>query len=104
MSTHLTPAEAQVRQLCVQARDAARTLATLPTAKLDEMLDEIAVQLEKNASDIYAANAKDIAAAEEAGLHASLIDRLRISEKTLASMVKGVRQVRGLPQPLGQKM
>jgi len=104
MSTHLTPAEAQVRELCVQARDAARMLATLPAPRLDEMLDEIAVQLEKNAADIFAANAKDIAAAEKAGLTKAVIDRLRITEKTLAAMVTGVRQVRALPQPLGQKI
>ena len=68
------------------------------------MLDEIAEQLEKAAPDLFAANSKDIKAAEEAGLHASLIDRLRITEKSLASMIKGVRQVRSLPQPLGQKI
>jgi glutamate-5-semialdehyde dehydrogenase len=103
-SQQLTPAEQQVRALCVEARVAARTLATLPTARLDEMLDEIASELEKDAPAIFAANAKDIAAGQEAGLHASLIDRLRITEKSLAAMVKGVRQVRALPQPLGQKI
>jgi glutamate-5-semialdehyde dehydrogenase len=100
----LTPAEQQVRDLCVEARAAARILATLPTERLDAMLDEIAAQLEKEAPAIFAANAKDIATAEEAGLHASLVDRLRITEKSLAAMVKGVRQVRALSQPLGQKM
>ncbi|HEX4139020.1 MAG TPA: glutamate-5-semialdehyde dehydrogenase, partial [Candidatus Methylacidiphilales bacterium] len=103
MST-LSPAEQQIRDLCVAARQAAQTLATLPTTRLDDMLDEIATELEKDREAIFAANAGDIAAAEQAGLHASLVDRLRITEKTLASMVKGVRQVRALPQPLGQKM
>jgi glutamate-5-semialdehyde dehydrogenase len=93
-----------VRDLCAEARIAARTLATLPTARLDEMLDEIASELEREAPAIFAANAKDIAAASEAGLHNSLIDRLRITEKSLAAMVRGVRQVRALPQPLGQKI
>ena len=102
--TQLTPGEQQIKDLCAQARVAAQLLATLPTARLDEMLDEIALQLEKNASDIFAANAKDIAAAEEAGLNKALVDRLRITEKSLATMVKGVRQVRALPQPLGQKL
>jgi glutamate-5-semialdehyde dehydrogenase len=104
MTTTLNPAEQQVRDICVEARKAAQLLATLPTAKLDAMLDEIATVLEQSAEELYAENKKDIAATEAAGLHASLIDRLRISEKTLASMVKGVRQVRALPQPLGQKM
>src|SRR5471030_3338343 len=100
----LSPAERQVRDLCAEARIAARTLATLPTARLDGMLDEIAAQLEKEAPAIFAANAKDIAAAEEAGLTKALVDRLRITEKSLAAMVAGVRQVRALPQPLGQKI
>ena len=102
--TTLTPSEQAVREACKLARKSAQTLATLPTARLDEMLDEIAAELEKDREAIFAANAKDIAACEKAGLHASLIDRLRITEKTLASMVKGVRQVRALAQPLGQKM
>ena len=101
---HLTAAEKDVRNLCVRAREGARLLATLPTARLDDMLDEIAAELEKDAPAIFAANAKDIAAAKEAGLHDSLIDRLKITEKSLAAMVTGVRQVRALPQPLGQKM
>jgi glutamate-5-semialdehyde dehydrogenase len=100
----LTPAEQQIRDQCVEARVAARTLATLPTARLDGMLEEIAAQLEREAPAIFAANAKDIAAAEEAGLTKALVDRLRITEKSLAAMVTGVRQVRALPQPLGQKI
>ena len=103
MST-LTAPEQAVRDLCQQARKAAQLLATLPTPRLDEMLDEIAEHLEKDAPEIFAANAKDIAAAEEAGLNKALVDRLRITEKSLVTMVKGVRQVRALPQPLGQKI
>jgi glutamate-5-semialdehyde dehydrogenase len=103
-SEKLSPAEQQVRDLCAEARVAARALATLPTAQLDGMLNEIAGQLEKEAPAIFAANAKDIAAAEEAGLTKAMIDRLRITEKSLAAMVAGVRQVRALPQPLGQKI
>src|SRR5277367_2010147 len=100
----LSPAEQRVRDLCAEARIAARTLATLPVARLDKMLDEIAAQLEKEAPAIFAANAKDVAVAEEAGLARAMIDRLRITEKSLAAMVAGVRQVRALPQPLGQKI
>ena len=103
-SAELTPAEQQVRDLCVEARAASRMLATLPTERLDGMLDDIAAQLEKEAPAIFAANAKDIAAAEKAGLNKVLVDRLRITEKSLAAMVAGVRQVRALPQPLGQKI
>src|ERR1700685_3177837 len=93
----LTSAETEIRALCVEARNAARTLTTLPTTQLDEMLDEIASRLEKEATPIFAANTEDIAVAEEAGLTKALIDRLRITEKSLTAMVTGVRQVRALP-------
>jgi len=102
--TDLAGPEQKIRAQCVEAREAARLLATLPPARLDEMLDEIATQLEKNAEEIFVANAKDIAAAEETGLNKALIDRLRITEKSLNAMVAGVRHVRTLPQSLGQKM
>jgi glutamate-5-semialdehyde dehydrogenase len=105
MSTQqLSPAEQQIRDQCAQARVAARILATVPTAELDAMLDEIATELERDKEAIFEANAKDIKAAEEAGLNKALVDRLRITEKSLAAMVTGVRQVRALPQPLGQKL
>ena len=100
----LSAAERQIRDQCLQARVAARTLATLPTARLDEMLEEIAGVLEKESAAIFDANAKDIAAAEGSGLPKAMVDRLRITEKSLAAMVTGVRQVRALAQPLGQKM
>ena len=101
-SRELSGPELEVRELCVQAREASRTLATIPAAQLGVMLEEIAVELERASAEIFAANARDIAAAEEAGLSAAMVDRLRITEKSLAAMVQGVRQVRDLPQPLGQ--
>jgi hypothetical protein len=39
----LTPGEQHIRDLCIEARKAAQMLATLPTEKLDHILDEIAV-------------------------------------------------------------
>jgi glutamate-5-semialdehyde dehydrogenase len=103
-SRELSVGEIGVREICVQARKASQLLATLPTARLDEMLDEIATQLENSAATLFEENAKDILAADGTRLQSALIDRLRITEKSLAAMVKGVRQVRALPQPLGQKM
>jgi glutamate-5-semialdehyde dehydrogenase len=103
-SENLKAAEQQIRNLCAEARVAARKLSTVATSRLDEMLDEVALELERDAPVIFAANAKDIAAGEEAGLSKSLLERLRITEKSLAAMVTGVRQGRALPRPLGQKI
>jgi glutamate-5-semialdehyde dehydrogenase len=98
----LTEAEQRVRDICLSAREAARTLSTISPRKIDAMLEEIAVQLENDAEEILAANALDLAEAEKAGLAPAMIDRLRITEKSLAAMALGVRQVVGLQQPLGE--
>ena len=103
-SRELTVAEMEILEICRQAREASHILSALPPRRLDEMLEEIAVQLEANRESFFAANALDIAAAKEAGMHKSLIDRLRINEKVLETMIAGVRQVHSLPQPLGTSM
>jgi glutamate-5-semialdehyde dehydrogenase len=100
----LTSAEQRVRDICLQAREASRVLATIPPARIDTMLDQIAWQLENDAAEIFEANALDLAEAEKAGLAPAMIDRLRITEKSLTAMVMGVRQVLGLQQPLGEKI
>jgi glutamate-5-semialdehyde dehydrogenase len=100
----LTPAEGQVRELCLQARAAARILASLPPASFGQILNEIASQLETDADEIFAANELDLSAAKAAGLSGNVVDRLRITGKSLAAMVTGVRQVLGLPQPQGEIM
>jgi glutamate-5-semialdehyde dehydrogenase len=100
----LTPGQQQVHDLCVQARSAARALTALPVWQLDGLLEEIAFQLEADAAEIFAANALDIAAGEQAGLAPAMLDRLRLTEKSLNSIITGVRQVLGLPQPLGEIM
>ena len=98
----LTDAQRRVRDLCLQAREASRTLSTLLPRQIDHILEEIASSLETSAPEIFAANALDLAEAEKAGLDSAMTDRLRITEKSLAAMILGVRQVLGLPQPLGE--
>jgi glutamate-5-semialdehyde dehydrogenase len=98
----LTDAQRRVRELCVQAREGARVLSTLPPRRIDLILEEIAFQLEASAPEIFAANALDLAEARKAGLESAMLDRLRIDQKSLAAMILGVRQVLGLPQPLGE--
>jgi glutamate-5-semialdehyde dehydrogenase len=98
----LTPGEQQIRDLCVQARAGARALAAMPVRNLDVLLEEIAFQLEADAAEIFAANALDLAAGQQAGLAPAMLDRLRLDEKSLNAIITGVRQVLGLPQPLGE--
>jgi glutamate-5-semialdehyde dehydrogenase len=90
----------QISQLCLEARAASLALARTEIARLDQALEVVATQLESRADAIYAANALDVQRATEHGLQPALVERLRVTEKTLREMIAGVRQVVQLPNPL----
>ena len=86
----------------IKAGAAAAALGKLSKKKIDDALVFIAAELEKNAAEILGANEKDVKNAEARGVKASLIDRLRLSEKRIEDIAEGLRQVAELPSPLGE--
>jgi glutamate-5-semialdehyde dehydrogenase len=48
------------------------------------------------------ANARDVARAREKGMDAAFVDRLTLSDKAIATMIEGLRQVAALPDPIGE--
>jgi len=58
--------------------------------------------LVERAAEVLEANARDLAAAEAAGMAASAVDRLRLSEARIEGMAGGLRQVASLPDPVGE--
>ncbi len=100
-----TPAPAvpeAVVDLGRRAKAASRVLATASTAVKNEALGAAADLIESRSSEILAANAVDLAAAEAAGLDATPLDRLRLTDARIVSMAKGLRDVVGLPDPVGE--
>jgi glutamate-5-semialdehyde dehydrogenase len=93
----VTPVPEQARR----ARAASRAVATAPTSQKDDALAAAADLLEASSEPVLEANALDVAAAEDAGIDAGLVDRLRLDEARLASMASGLRQVVDLPDPVG---
>ncbi|RJX36179.1 MAG: glutamate-5-semialdehyde dehydrogenase [Desulfarculus sp.] len=94
--------EQLVHQICVQAREAARGLATLPSDQKNQALLALAGALEQEAGTLKQANAKDLAGAAQAGLSAAMMDRLTLSDKVIASMAQGLKDVAALPDPVGE--
>ena len=84
-----------------KARVASRTLAQLTTAQKNEALHAAADALLAAADTVLAANAEDIAAAQAAGTEESLLDRLRLTKARIDGIASGLRQVAGLPDPVG---
>ncbi|MCX7672439.1 MAG: glutamate-5-semialdehyde dehydrogenase [Thiobacillaceae bacterium] len=94
--------ESYMIELGRAARAAARVLARAETRQKDAALTAMAAAIERQADRLLAANARDLEAAQAAGLSAALIDRLALSEKTIAAMAEGLRQIAQLPDPVGE--
>jgi glutamate-5-semialdehyde dehydrogenase len=83
------------------ARRASRSLATASRAVKDAALHAMADALAAAEAQVLTANGTDVAAAEQAGTAASLVDRLRLDPARVAQMVDGLRSLAALPDPVG---
>ncbi len=91
-----------IRQMGERAKESAAALARLSTDEKNAALAAIADALESRRAEIDAANAADVARAKEAGIAASLVDRLTLTPARFDAMVAGVRHVASLPDPVGE--
>jgi glutamate-5-semialdehyde dehydrogenase len=94
--------EYAIHEICTRAREASRALATASRSVKDAALLRIAAALEENTDRIVAANAEDLARGEAGGLNAGLLDRLRLDRGRIAAIAQSVREVVGLPDPVGE--
>lgn len=97
-----SPPRPSLVELGTRAQAAARQLALTSSADRDDALLAAADGLEFDVAAILEANAVDVARAEAAGTSATVIDRLRLSAGRVHAMAGGLRQVAGLPDPLGE--
>jgi glutamate-5-semialdehyde dehydrogenase len=92
----------QMTALGKQAKAASRQLARLTTDEKNRCLLAMAEALEKNASTIKHANAKDMDAGAQMGLTSAMLDRLKLDDKRITGMAKGLREVAALADPIGR--
>jgi len=92
----------QMTQLGKQAKAASRQLARLSTSQKNLCLTAMADALEKSGKEIQQANAQDLGLAEKASLSAAMLDRLKLDEKRISGMARGLRDVAALPDPVGR--
>jgi len=92
----------QMTQLARQAKDASRALAKLTTAEINSCLLAMADALEKNFATLKEANAKDMEIGAKLNLSAAMLDRLKLDDKRISAMAKGLREVAALPDPVGK--
>jgi glutamate-5-semialdehyde dehydrogenase len=92
----------QVHDAARRARVASRALATLTTETKNRALHAAADAVLAAADAVLAANAEDIEAARAAGTAEAMIDRLALNPQRLDGIAAGLRQVAGLPDPIGE--
>ena len=86
------------------AKDASYAAAQLTTKKKNAVLRDMAAILDAHAALLIRENGKDIAYAEKNGISSAMIDRLRLDKKRIAQMARAIRDVAGLPDPVGAKL
>lgn len=91
----------QMGQKAVQAK---YILQKLSSEQKDKLLRYAAEQLRLGRKEILAANAEDMALGEQNGMHAGLLDRLRLTEDRIDAMAEGLTQVAELPDCIGEVM
>lgn len=92
----------QVATIAQNARQASIALARLSTTVKNEMLLKMADTLEAETSSLIAENAKDLAAGKDKGLSDAMLDRLMLDAKRIKGMADALREVAGLPDPVGE--
>jgi len=98
----MSEAAAYVEKLGKQARAASADLAATTGAQRNAALLSMGKAIRAAGAELIAANARDIAAAEVAGLATPVIERLRLNEKRVESMAAGVESIARQTDPVGQ--
>jgi glutamate-5-semialdehyde dehydrogenase len=93
-----------VAEVCAQAKDASRKLATLDRDTKDAALRAVAHELEARVDEILEANAGDLEAGRAAGLTDALLDRLTLNDERVRAMADGVRTIVELDDPVGEEL
>jgi glutamate-5-semialdehyde dehydrogenase len=87
--------------IAANARSASLLIQNHPTADIDKALLAMAKYLESEKSTLQAENEKDLEAGRAKGLAPAMLDRLALSDRTIESMVQGLKEVAALGSPVG---
>ncbi|VGO21847.1 glutamate-5-semialdehyde dehydrogenase [Pontiella sulfatireligans] len=94
----------QILKIGEDALAASRALAKLSTRKKNAILEAMAEELDAQRAFIQAENTKDLEAGKEAGLNVAMLDRLELTDARIDGMIKGLRDVAVLSDPVGNEI
>jgi len=91
-----------IRGVAEAARAAARTVARATAQHRTRGLTAISESIYRHRPALLAANARDVAAARDAGMSAALVDRLTLDDKRITGMARAVAEIAAAPDILGR--
>ncbi len=89
-------------KLCLDAREAARSISVTSTEIKNNVLLRIAELLNKERNAIKSANDQDLQQARESGLDRVLVERLIFSDEKIDGRIRSLKKIAELPDPIGQ--
>ncbi|MGN7968067.1 glutamate-5-semialdehyde dehydrogenase [Microbacterium sp. 22296] len=98
----MTVIAASVEERLRLAKDAAREIALLDSARKSVLLNAVADALVTASDEIVAANADDLERGRTDAIGEALLDRLRLDTGRVAALAAAVRDVAELPDPVGR--
>ena len=98
----MTSEAQEFRQIALRAREAAYLLRRLTRKDKDKALLCMADALVANTAQITSANAGDVKRARESGTSDAIVDRLTLTADRIAGIADALREVIGLPDPVGE--
>ena len=97
-----------LEKLAQEAKLASYTLASLSTVAKNQALNAVADKLEENKELIFQENSKDLEEAksllESGEINKSTFNRLKLDENKMRDMIKGIRDVKKLEDPVNKKL
>ena len=91
-----------MRTVGINARAASRQMAAADTNTKNQALLHIVTAILREKTALLSANQQDLNAAKKTGLEATMLERLTLTEKSIASMAEGLQQIAALPDPIGE--
>ncbi len=91
-----------VKDMCQQVKANESAISRLSSQEKNHLLSSIVTGLDDSKSAILEANNKDVEAALAKGTPSSMVDRLRITDKTIEDMKADIQKTITLEDPIGQ--
>lgn len=91
-----------MKQLGINAKKASFDLLSLNTSDKNHILEKVAEALDHNRDLIKEGNALDLQNGLKIGLSEPLMDRLKLDDERIDNMIRGIKDIRALDDPIGE--